>query len=594
MRKNSIMILLGCGIVYLLIFLSSCPLSQEPQIYSITFDTGEGSTVASQAVKENESVIRPTDPTRIGYSFDNWYSDEACVTEWSFDTPITADMTFYAAWVANTQTITFVVRTGSSPEPATKEVTYDQPYNSLATTTREGHTFAGWWTEVDGTGDMVTESTIFTGLTDQELYAHWTIETYRVTYNANEATSGEVPPEQTKEWGHNLTLAANSGLLTRIGYSFDGWNTQGDGSGTNYDESSSYYANEEVTLYANWKANTQTIRFNANSESSNDPPNRTATYNQPYGELRTPYRHGYTFAGWWTEVDGDGDMVTESTIFTGLTDQELYAHWTINTYLVTYEANGATSGTIPSMQIKTYGEDLTLAQNTGNLQRTNHSFVGWNTIADGSGTDYEVESAYSNNNEVTLYANWVFNVFSGLAGGTVFYENPNWESESWRYLEAAPDGWYGGASDPRFQWGLTGDHTDLINTEAAIGTGKSNTENIVSYHNSLGNYYTNPTAHNGNSNGTVAAKMCTDYFVMKNGKRYDDWFLPSQQELYQVFHNMKDQGFGEFSDDKYWSSTIPTSIVKNYVYFNDFTTGNMHGSTHSLMDFLVRPIRAYE
>lgn len=75
-------------------------------------------------------------------------------------------------------------------------------------------------------------------------------------------------------------------------------------------------------------------------------------------------------------------------------------------YTVTYEANGADSGTAPEAQTKTEGVDLTLAGNTGNLARTGYTFVGWNSASDGSGTDYAEGTTYTADADLTLYAKW--------------------------------------------------------------------------------------------------------------------------------------------------------------------------------------------
>ena len=76
------------------------------------------------------------------------------------------------------------------------------------------------------------------------------------------------------------------------------------------------------------------------------------------------------------------------------------------TYTVTYLGNGNTGGTVPSAQTKTAGVALTLSSNTGNLVKSGFTFVGWNTAANGSGTDYAVGASYAADANVTLYAKW--------------------------------------------------------------------------------------------------------------------------------------------------------------------------------------------
>ncbi|WP_281184268.1 S8 family serine peptidase [Trichlorobacter lovleyi] len=76
--------------------------------------------------------------------------------------------------------------------------------------------------------------------------------TYAVTYSANGATSGTVPAPQIKYHGIDLTLATNSGSLTKNGYTFTGWNTAADASGTAYPAAGTYSTDATVTLYAVW------------------------------------------------------------------------------------------------------------------------------------------------------------------------------------------------------------------------------------------------------------------------------------------------------------------------------------------------------
>ncbi|MEX1077441.1 MAG: InlB B-repeat-containing protein, partial [Pirellulales bacterium] len=97
---------------------------------------------------------------------------------------------------------------------------------------RTDHTFAGWNTAADGSGTNYAAGASYTADAALTLHARWTANTYAVTYNANSATSGTAPAAQSKIHGAALTLAANSGSLVRPGYTFAGWNTQANGSGT--------------------------------------------------------------------------------------------------------------------------------------------------------------------------------------------------------------------------------------------------------------------------------------------------------------------------------------------------------------------------
>lgn len=67
----------------------------------VSFNAGEGSKVDFQTTAASGSVTKPADPTREGYTFAGWYTDEACTEAYDFSAAVTADMTLYAKWVKN-------------------------------------------------------------------------------------------------------------------------------------------------------------------------------------------------------------------------------------------------------------------------------------------------------------------------------------------------------------------------------------------------------------------------------------------------------------------------------------------------------------
>jgi len=103
-----------------------------------------------------------------------------------------------------------------------------------------------------------------------------------------------------------------------------------------------------------------------------------------------------------------------------------YCGFTI--YLVTYNGNNATSGTVPTDANEyTSGQTVTVLGNTGDLVRTGYTFIGWNTQADGLGTYYAPGATFTITSLVTLYAKWTpitYTITCDLAGGTVATANP--------------------------------------------------------------------------------------------------------------------------------------------------------------------------
>ena len=99
MKKR--IIALALMLIMILAF-SSCDLfNKTPETHTLTLDTRGGSTIEPLSVENGKTAQKPADPTREGYTFAGWYADEACTTEWSFETPITANTTIYAKWIEN-------------------------------------------------------------------------------------------------------------------------------------------------------------------------------------------------------------------------------------------------------------------------------------------------------------------------------------------------------------------------------------------------------------------------------------------------------------------------------------------------------------
>ncbi len=118
-------------------------------------------------------------------------------------------------------------------------------------------------------------------------------------------------------------------------------------------------------------------------------------------------RTGYTFAGWDTYISNLRKSYAEGGTYSTNSPAIFYPRWTVATYAVTYATNGSTSGSAPASRTKTHGADITLATNSGSLAKTGFTFVGWNTAANGSGTNYAAGATYTTNASLTLYARWV-------------------------------------------------------------------------------------------------------------------------------------------------------------------------------------------
>ena len=72
--------------------------STAEKTYTVKFNSNGGSTVEKVTVKKNETVAEPTAPTRVGYTFEGWYTDSKLTKEYNFETPVTKSFALYAKW----------------------------------------------------------------------------------------------------------------------------------------------------------------------------------------------------------------------------------------------------------------------------------------------------------------------------------------------------------------------------------------------------------------------------------------------------------------------------------------------------------------
>ena len=156
--------------------------------------------------------------------------------------------------------------------------------------------------------------------------------------------------------------------------------------------------------------------------------------------LPVPARPGYTFVGWWVDVDkngikndseGEGNAIVGSDGVVsndlqsfGITqDLSLHSYWTENTYNIAFDANGG-SGSMSAINGVKYTDTVNLTDNA--FSKTGYTFIGWNTDKNGNGASYADKDVVSKLSEtdgatVTLYAQWKINTYSvtfNFANGT--------------------------------------------------------------------------------------------------------------------------------------------------------------------------------
>ncbi len=168
-----------------------------------------------------------------------------------------------------------------------------------------------------------------------------------------------------------------------------------------------------------------------------------------------------------------------------------------------------------------------------------------------------VGTGYGNEISFTTLSVQTFHIGQSFGGGIIFYV----DSTRQHGLIAAPIDQSVGA-----EWGCS--YTLIGGTSTDIGTGQANTTRIV----------------NRCSQANIAARICNN--LVLNG--YNDWFLPSRDELEQMY--LQKSLIGGFTNSWYWSSS---EYCTNFIWSHLFGTGNQSNNYSNSNTFDVRAVRAF-
>jgi uncharacterized repeat protein (TIGR02543 family) len=148
-----------------------------------------------------------------------------------------------------------------------------------------------------------------------------------------------------------------------------------------------------------------TVTFDADGGAINST-NKQVMCGTAYGQLPVPARAGYTFAGWWTGINGTGLRITEETVVSDTSDLVLYAKWTANTYTVHLDLQGGDG--ISSVRV-VFGTPYTGLRAPS---RFDYSFCGWWTEPEGKGVQVTGSTIVDIASDHTLYACWSAHTFN--------------------------------------------------------------------------------------------------------------------------------------------------------------------------------------
>lgn len=264
---------------------------------------------------------------------------------------------------------------------------------------KTGHTFVNWTRS--GTSNKYNAGQTIGGLPDAAMtfVANYTANTYTITYNPN----GGNGSNQTQKVTYGTNWTSKGAIYTRTGYTMDYWrlNNASTGESWGLNATAPYGWPNNITLYAHWKINQYTLTVNPNGGVWNGNTT-TKSYTQNYNSTKAipnPTRTGHTFTGWTKSGSG---TLSGTTFRYGAGNCTLTANWRVNSYSITFNANGGSGA--PGTQTGNYNSTITLSSTKPT--RTGYNFSKWNTKANGTGVSYNPGTKINITGNMTLYAIW--------------------------------------------------------------------------------------------------------------------------------------------------------------------------------------------
>ena len=223
--------------------------------YTITYNV-DGGTINNGKVTKyiyGTTVILPVDVTKIGYTFDGWYTDdqftdEPVLTILSTDL---GDKTFYAKFTVNTYNVILVTNEGTINSEYSTSYNYGEDVTLPSNVTKEGYTFAGWFDNSNGDGTAYTNISA-NDFGNKTFWAIWNVNSYAVTVNYDKS-KGFVEGAGLYNHNRRAVLTAKS----ENGQEFVGWSTESTSEMLNgvslLDSTIQFSVTEQIELTANFR-----------------------------------------------------------------------------------------------------------------------------------------------------------------------------------------------------------------------------------------------------------------------------------------------------------------------------------------------------
>ena len=324
-----------------------------------------------------------------------------------------ASITLYAKWeIINTTYTVTLDKQGGTGGSNSIIATYNATMPNATKPIRTGYIFIGYYTNANGSGTQYYTSTMTSARTwdiqsNTTLYANWLLETHTIMFDSQ---NGSTVNNITANYGSNITISTP----TRTGYTFSGWYTGINGTGTKViwstmpDLSSGSETNASLTLYASWLLNTYTLTLDKQG-GTGGANSVIATYNAGMPNATAPTKTGYAFGGYYTNANGSGTQYYTATMTSARTwdiqsNTTLYAYWILeenNSLNITFNYSESYQEVIEVELGERYPSNGTflLPSNEQNI------CLGWYDNNEFLGEPYDYVEQVTTN--MSFYAKWI-------------------------------------------------------------------------------------------------------------------------------------------------------------------------------------------
>ncbi len=342
--------------------------------YTVKFMDG-ATELSSSEVNFNSVVNKPSDPTKSGYVFVNWYSDSSFTTLFDFTTKITDNTKVYAKF---NEIITYTVQfldSSNASVSTTQTVTENTCATKPSDPTKTGYVFENWYTDSSFTTVFDFNTKINS---NTKVYAKFeAVPTYTVEFL--DSTNASVATNQTINENTCATKPTNP---TKTGYKFINWYTD-----TNFTTIFDFTTkiNSNTKIYAKFEELAKYDVDFLDENGSTVAQSQTVTEGECATKPSDPTKEGYTFKGWYTDddfttaFDFTTKITTDTVIYAKFVDPtsiqievsksggnnegayvefEMLENTSLSDYTVKYQLSGGSLTTLDSSLIRTNGATI--------------------------------------------------------------------------------------------------------------------------------------------------------------------------------------------------------------------------------------------